>query len=146
MSVILEKGPKKLGQRDRKHTTLVFGSKQRSQTIEISNISGKGSTLTKKGIADKKAQLSRSKMENTRGHKSTRGQHMNSNSRTMKMEPNKFMEEDEDSDRSVNVETPEPSEWLPNALRMKKIDIETIYPQAEKDREGEKLKLLCDIA
>ena len=29
---------------------------------------------------------------------------------------------------------------------MKKIDIETIYPQEEKDREGEKLKLLCDIA
>ena len=28
---------------------------------------------------------------------------------------------------------------------MKKIDIETIYPQEEKDREGEKLKKLCDI-
>ena len=28
---------------------------------------------------------------------------------------------------------------------MKKIDIETIYPQHEKDREGEKLKRLCDM-
>ena len=32
-----------------------------------------------------------------------------------------------------------------NTLRMKKIDIEDIYPQAEKDREGEKLKQLCDM-
>ena len=32
-----------------------------------------------------------------------------------------------------------------NTLRMKKINIEDIYPQAEKDREGEKLKQLCDM-
>lgn len=30
-------------------------------------------------------------------------------------------------------------------LRMEKINIEEIYPQVEKDREGEKLKALCDI-
>lgn len=28
---------------------------------------------------------------------------------------------------------------------MRRIDIETIYSQAEKDREGEKLKKLCDV-
>lgn len=28
---------------------------------------------------------------------------------------------------------------------MKKVDIEKIYPQEEKDREGEKLKKLCDM-
>ena len=31
-----------------------------------------------------------------------------------------------------------------NKLRMKKVDLEAIYPQAEKDREGEKLRRLCD--
>ena len=30
-------------------------------------------------------------------------------------------------------------------LRMQKIDLETIYPQAEKDLEGERLKHLCEI-
>lgn len=30
-------------------------------------------------------------------------------------------------------------------LRMKKIDLETIYPQAEKDLEGVRLKHLCEI-
>ena len=35
--------------------------------------------------------------------------------------------------------------WQYGNLRMKKIDLETIYPQAEKDREGEKLRRLCDI-
>ena len=30
-------------------------------------------------------------------------------------------------------------------LRMKKIDLETIYPQAEKDAEGARLKHLCEI-
>ena len=33
----------------------------------------------------------------------------------------------------------------PMCLRMQRIDIETIYPQHEKDREGEKLKRLCDM-
>ena len=28
---------------------------------------------------------------------------------------------------------------------MKKVDLETIYPQAEKDREGERLRRLCEI-
>ena len=31
------------------------------------------------------------------------------------------------------------------ALRMKRVDIEQIYPQSEKDKEGEKLKRLCDM-
>jgi len=31
------------------------------------------------------------------------------------------------------------------ALRMKKVNLEAIYSQAEKDREGEKLKQLCDM-
>ena len=31
------------------------------------------------------------------------------------------------------------------ALRMKRVDIEQIYPQSEKDKEGEKLKRLCDV-
>jgi len=30
-------------------------------------------------------------------------------------------------------------------LRMKRVDLETIYPQEEKDREAEKLKRLCDM-
>ena len=30
-------------------------------------------------------------------------------------------------------------------LRMQKIDLETIYPQAEKDLEGVRLKHLCEI-
>ena len=38
-----------------------------------------------------------------------------------------------------------PKRLGPLVLRMKKIDIETIYPQHEKDREGEKLKRLCDM-
>ena len=28
---------------------------------------------------------------------------------------------------------------------MKKVDLETIYPQAEKDKEGERLRRLCEI-
>ena len=30
-------------------------------------------------------------------------------------------------------------------IRMKKVDLEKIYPQAEKDREGDRLRRLCEI-
>ena len=30
-------------------------------------------------------------------------------------------------------------------IRMKKVDLEKIYPQAEKDREGERLRRLCEL-
>lgn len=43
---------------------------------------------------------------------------------------------------SVSIE--EKKVVVPN-LRIKKIDIESIYPQHEKDKEGEKLKKLCDM-
>jgi len=110
MNVMIEKVPKKLGQRERKHTTLVFGSKKRSQTIEESDDSVKDSATTKKGIFSKKNQPSRSNMENTHGHRTTRGQ-MNSHNKTMKIEPKKLLEEEEDSDYSINMETPEPPLW-----------------------------------
>ena len=45
----------------------------------------------------------------------------------------------------VTVTSPIKAPLNPLCLRMKKIDIETIYPQHEKDREGEKLKRLCDM-
>ena len=108
---MVEKVPKKLGQRHRKHTTLVFGSKQQIKPIEESSVSGKDSVLTKKGIANKKAQPSRSNMENNRGHKAIRGQPINSKNRTMKMDSNNLLEEDEDSDNSFNMKTPEPPVW-----------------------------------
>ena len=34
--------------------------------------------------------------------------------------------------------------WKHGILRMKHIDIETIYPQEEKDKEGAKLKAMGD--
>ena len=34
--------------------------------------------------------------------------------------------------------------WVHGCLRMQHIDIETIYPQEEKDREGAKLKAMGD--
>ena len=64
-------------------------------------------------------------------------------------DPKKLLEEEDDDNVSHALAESDEEEKVSNKgqiLRMKKIDIETIYPQAEKDREGEKLKMLCDIA
>ena len=83
-------------------------------------------------------------MDKTRSH-ITRG----SMNHTIIHDPKRLLEEEDDDDVSHALPESDEDEKFSQkapALRMKKIDIETIYPQAEKDREGEKLKMLCDIA
>lgn len=56
----------------------------------------------------------------------------------------RLLDELESGSGSLRANNVEASPYRrPLCLRMKKVDIETIYPQHEKDREGEKLKRLC---
>ena len=70
---------------------------------------------------------------------------------TIKVDSNKRLLEEFDGD-SADMSKANKNKMLVGgnrgplaALRMKRVDIEQIYPQSEKDKEGEKLKRLCDM-